>query len=261
MIRNIVLATTAIIGLTGGVMAADLPMRSAPPVYVPPTVPVFTWTGLYVGGNVGYGGDKFNYPFAIGPVAGGASLTSSGVIGGGQVGFNYAFGTGVQGFGSAFVIGAEADFDGASISGRVSLNAGALTASAGSKVDYLGTARGRVGLAFDRLLVYATGGYAYARVNSTINAALGGVGALNAGVATNQDGYAVGGGFEYAITPNFTLKTEYIRAELGTKPLITTAILGVPARLSERTSLNIVRAGFNYKFDLFAAPAPVVARY
>jgi outer membrane immunogenic protein len=246
-----------------GARAADLPTRAAPPVYVPPS-PVFTWTGFYVGANIGYGGDRYRYPFSIAAggatlVAGEASLTSSGVLGGGQAGYNYAFG-------NHFIAGIEADFDGASISGRVALNAGipgagTLSASAGSRMEYFGTVRGRVGYAFDRVMIYGTGGFAYSRVHSSVDASLAGLGTFNAGVSTNHTGYAVGGGIEYAITNNLTFKTEYIRAEFNTKQLAGGAILGAAFALREKPSLNIVRAGLNYKFDWFGAPAPVVARY
>ena len=100
--------------------AADLPSSLPPPVYVPPA---FTWTGFYLGANVGFGGDRFVYPFSAAAVDGGAafggsvSITSEGVLGGGQVGYNWEFP-------NNFLLGFETDFDGAAIRGKVTANAG-----------------------------------------------------------------------------------------------------------------------------------------
>ena len=96
----------ALLGATStAALAADLPSRRAPPVYIPPPVPVFTWTGFYLGGNAGYAFDAHTTP-------GGG--TSNGFTGGGQIGYNQQIGNvplgGLGGFGGGggLVIGAEA---------------------------------------------------------------------------------------------------------------------------------------------------------
>jgi hypothetical protein len=131
-----------------------------PPVDLPPP-PVFIWTGLYIGGNLGFGGDRFIYPFTVGVVSGQATLTSGGIIGGGQVGFNWQFP-------NNFLLGLETDFDGAAIRGKATVNiatpGGVFSAQAGSRINYIGTVRGRVGYAWDRFLIYGTGGFAYGQV-------------------------------------------------------------------------------------------------
>jgi outer membrane immunogenic protein len=99
-------------------LAADLPVQP-PPVYVPPA---FTWTGFYFGDNLGFGGDRFVYPFSAAAVdgsaafAGSVSITSEGVLGCGQVGYNWEFP-------NNFLLGFETDFDGAAIRGKVTANA------------------------------------------------------------------------------------------------------------------------------------------
>ncbi len=249
---------------TSAAMAADLPPI---PATVASPVPAFSWSGFYLGVNLGYGGGQFSYPFAFtgsdgGGFGGTASVTSGGVLGGGQVGYNWAFA-------NNFLLGFETDFDGADIRGKVGLNAsgfsgpGTLSVSGGSKIESLGTVRGRAGYAFDRFLVYATGGFAYGQVNSEVDIAVPNGGGLAISGTPLRTGWTVGGGFEYAITNNLTVKTEYLYVNLGNDDaLYNGLILGdVNANVHQKTTANIVRAGLNYKFDWFATPAPVVAKY
>src|SRR3984893_18345926 len=249
-------------------LAADLPPPPPPPV---PYVPAFTWTGFYLGANVGFGGDRVVYPFSAVAVVGGAaiagsaSITSSGVIGGGQLGYNW-------GFPNNFLVGFETDFDGAAIRGKVSANAAGqiggapfgFAAQIGSRINYIGTVRGRVGYAWDRFLVYGTGGFAYGEVNSAVSAAVD-VGGASVAISATQNrsrtGWTAGGGFEYAITKNLTVKTEYLYVDLGTNNILNQTLFGVVGvNINQKTTANIVRAGLNYKFDWFA-PAPVVSKY
>jgi outer membrane immunogenic protein len=265
MIRKIHISSIAMaMFCSSAALAADLLV--APP----PTPPLFTWTGFYLGANLGFGGDRFVYPFSAAAVAGGAafagsvSITSSGVIGGGQVGYNWEFP-------NNFLLGFETDFDGAAIRGKVTANAGGsiggpfgVAAEVGSRINYIGTVRARVGYAWDRFLVYGTGGFAYGQVNSSASAAVGaggGGGAIFASQNSGRVGWTAGGGFEYAITKNLTVKTEYLYVNLGTPTAFNQTLLGVVGvNVGEKTTSNIVRAGLNYKFDWFGPPA-VVAKY
>lgn len=127
--------------------AADLGVGPAysPP---PPPAPVLSWTGFYLGGNGGFGGDKFQYPFTVGgPVpalgitaatSGTSSLNSSGFFGGGQAGINWQAAP-------TWVLGVESDFDAADIEGKANTSATLFSGSVGSKLDWFGTVRGRVG--------------------------------------------------------------------------------------------------------------------
>jgi outer membrane immunogenic protein len=260
-------ATTML--FSSAALAADLPSQLPPPPV--PYVPAFTWTGFYLGANVGFGGDRFIYPFSAAAVAGGAafagsvSITSSGVIGGGQAGYNWEFP-------NNFLLGFETDFDGAAIRGKVTANAGGriggpfgVAAEVGSRINYIGTVRARVGYAWDRFLVYGTGGFAYGQVNSSASAAVGaggGGGAIFASQNSGRVGWTAGGGLEYAITKNLTVKTEYLYVNLGTPTAFNQTLLGVVGvNVGEKTTANIVRAGLNYKFDWFAPVPAVVAKY
>jgi len=299
---------TATIGLIGGsAFAADLPTRKGPPiapVYVPPP---FTWTGFYVGLNAGgawtsgNSNNNFGFPFVGAvpfggtsiPVATSGSSNRSGFIGGGQVGYNYQFG-----IGSGFVLGGEADIDWANISRNNSNNVlfGSFTlpqfpgtlftpsnvaARNNSNSQYIGTVRLRAGYAWDRILVYATGGLAYGGVNNnnnvgsaltatTLSCAVcvvpGTGGATNVtGVPVNtvfatqgghssstKTGWTVGGGVEYAFTPNWTVKGEYLYENFGHSNSAPGFLLPGAAAVFNNSNrsinVNIARVGLNYKF-------------
>jgi outer membrane immunogenic protein len=245
-------------------MAADL--RSTTPVYA--GLPAFSWSGFYVGVNLGYGGDRYIYPFSIGLPGGAgfngtASVTSGGILGGGQVGYNLSLG-------NNFLIGFEADFDGAGIRGKATLNTTSFSgatlgnASAGGTIDDLGTARVRVGYSWDRFLIYTTGGFAYGLVNSQGSFAVSGLPVAPSSISLSGTpldvGWTVGAGFEYAITNNLTMKTEYLYVNLGNNNnLMRQAAFGpVTISLGQKVTTNIVRAGLNYKVDWLT---PVVAKF
>jgi outer membrane immunogenic protein len=134
VIRKVLLSTVALVAISGTAFAADLPSRRAPPVYIPPPIPVFTWTGFYAGGDIGYG---FGKDVAT-SYAGARSVVYNvgrpdGVVGGGHIGYNFstqsllggaASGIAgvpfVGGFGGAGgVIGIEGDITGSNYKGEV----------------------------------------------------------------------------------------------------------------------------------------------
>ncbi len=262
MMRNFLISGVALAAMSGSAFAADLPSRVMPPPL--PLPPIWSWTGFYVGINGGYGGDRINnYGYDTGT---GAlfqnSAASSGFLGGGQVGYNWQFPT------SNVVLGLEADIQASSIKAEYSASviAGGAAAGldAGTKIDWFGTVRGRLGYGFGQVLPYFTGGFAYGETKSFAYGAAGfGAGAA-AAYSTTKDptGWTLGAGLEYAITHNLTVKAEYLYVNLG-KSLIYASPdgLGGVAALSDRANFNVVRAGLNYKFDFWAPPAPVVARY
>jgi outer membrane immunogenic protein len=253
--KSIALGVVSLVALAAPAFAADLsyPVKAPPPVIIP----VFSWTGFYLGGNVGYGGDKFRYPFSAfadhyGPrddmqaealrerpdvipdyyvlqdsvdLNGNFDLTSSGFFGGGQIGYNYQFD-------NSWVIGVETDFQWSGIKGELSGNAdlfvngnqlGGVDFSAGSEIEWFGTIRARLGYAWDRVFLYGTGGAAYGKVKShgdiTIFNGMGDSDSLSASTSDTQWGWTVGAGLEYAITDHWTFKTEYLYVDLGSQNL------------------------------------------
>jgi outer membrane immunogenic protein len=234
--KKILLSSVALLGLTAGAMAADLPSRAAPaPVFA--AVPVFTWTGFYVGVNAGAGFNANNKDIVVPGFGVIGSNDDVGFTGGGQVGYNYQFGQ--------FVAGLEADIQFADIgSGRNDALIVAFPGLVGvidnSSDRFFGTVRGRLGFAIDRALVYATGGFAY-----------GDVGNRFGGGDTNS-GWTVGGGIEYALTNNIIVGVEGLYVNLGNdKNADVVAIrAGVPVGVFGRgdNEFGVVRARLSYKF-------------
>ena len=348
-------ASAAVLALSSTLAhAADLPRRRAPPVapmapapapvFAP--VPVFTWTGAYVGLNAGWGwnnNDNNNGFFGGGtnnytvPLLGGGVATYSlttpntffgnggndnGFVGGAQVGYNF------QMPGSAFVFGVEADIQGVwndddnnngffgtgptlyrvapTAAGVTGTGFGVAPVRAGARgnlalfeqggafgpngLDWFGTLRLRAGVAFDRLLVYATGGLAFGEGNNN-NVFLSSSGnsipapffvspaAAAAGLRVNNGGgifdnnndirwgWTLGAGLEYAFTSNLTLKLEGLYVNLdqnnnifGGGDIAGVTNTGAPVRRSgggfvfnndNNADFFVVRGGLNFKFNTF----------
>ena len=281
--KTLLLASTVLAGLTAVASAADLPRRAPPPVFTP--VPVFTWTGFYAGFNAGYGFDASDRRGAtvvnVAPgtavaaavptqIAFGGAASTDGFTGGGQIGYNYQFTPG-----SGVVIGIEADaqyVDFGRNRNRYLVTPGfalapgvqAFSPNGVSSLDFFGTVRGRIGYAFDRTLVYGTGGFAYGAGGGNQ------FGLPNSSSDDFRTGYAVGGGVEYALpTESFlnvfrssavTLKVEGLYVNLdqnnrlngayATNGATTFYAPGYVARRND-TEFAVVRAGINYKFGSY----------
>jgi outer membrane immunogenic protein len=276
----IVAASVAATAIVGAASAADLPARpyTKAPVMVDPA---YNWTGFYAGANAGYGwGDPaVSYSpndvlaaIVIDPGVGGTPIpsarhNSSGALGGGQIGYNWQIDR-------SWLWGLEADIDGSNIRGTAVSNF--LLAGPPSNmtsvqtVDWFGTVRARLGwLPTDRLLLFATGGFAYGSVreNVALNSATGFSGSnggfgyfcgtvacftgSSSGIAT---GYTAGAGLEYAFSRSFSLKAEYLYVSLGGRNVSVVALTGgQPAPSSFNThygdqNFNVVRVGANYHF-------------
>ncbi len=262
MLRRILMASVGAIALAGSAFAADLPSRAPPPVYLPP-VPIFTWTGIYIGGQVGYawGTSNGNFRDNFGDFST-FNVNNSGVIGGAHVGYNLQL--------SQFVVGLEGSVDGSSLSktatGFVSANGVfpgfAPPVSIHSNVGVQGSVRGRIGYAWDRVLIYATGGVAFAGVDSNISTPLGFDSA-----SSTRVGWTVGGGLEYAITNNWSIRAEYRYSDFGHSTVFANNSFNFPLLASvgafenRHITENQVQVGFSYKFDFLPPPVPVVAKY
>src|SRR5580704_2433408 len=203
LLRATALTSLLLLGTSLAANAADLPPAPRAPVpYMPVAVPVFSWTGFYIGGNVGGGWSRGNVvDSAFGVNFNNGNSTS--FLGGGQVGGNYQIG--------AFVIGAEADFDwfaNNNNSGNgTTVPAGIFRASANDRWET--TLAARFGYAWDHALFYgkAGGGWVGAGNFAVTNV---GTGASVAFSNSNTNtGWLVGAGVEYAFTQNWTAKLEY----------------------------------------------------
>lgn len=272
--------------IAGSALAADLPSRKEP--ILPPPAPSPTWTGFYVGLNAGggwsAGGQQYGMTLArtnlldaslvqTGGPSWGMPSSFAGVIGGGQVGYNYQLSP-------MFVVGVETDFQGSSMNGsRWAINTypqypnpaspdgiwspSTATANSATAIDWWGTARGRIGVmpfaSMPNLMVYGTGGFAYAgaRATNTMNTVV--EPALGAGFASYTHnsvrvGWTAGGGVEWMFTPNWSVKAEYLYTDLGSARGyaigrgVTHAVFVNGFSGSNAYRFNSVRAGVNYHF-------------
>ncbi len=237
--RKSLLFTVAFVAFAGEGFAADLPSIKSPPIYAP--APVFSWTGFYVG--VQLGGD-FGTTSAFAPaIPYGVNAPNNGVFGGGHVGYNYQI--------NNFVIGLQGEFNGSSASASrtdaTTFAPAVLTLKANQ--GWFGSIDGRLGFAVDRTLFYAIGGVAFTENEGS--AYVNGVRA--GGLSNSRTGYDIGAGVEYAFTNNWTARLEYRYYDYGSATYV-----GNLATYRERLNDSTVRVGLTYKFG---APDAVVARY
>jgi outer membrane immunogenic protein len=239
--RKFLLSSAACIAVISTASAADLrPIMKAPP---PPAPPPFSWAGFYIGANVG-GKWVVNSNERIDAAGDTFGLFNdnniSSVMGGGQLGYNWQFGR--------WVIGIEGDVDGQDLQRTVT--AGAFTRffvpgdNFTFQSDWQASLRGRVGYAFDRVLIYATGGAAWTQVKGTVN--LVGLGSF-----TNDDtvtGGTVGGGIEWAVWNQVSLGIEGRYTFYGSQTF--TGVLGGVAVSHTFNDLNTaeVMGKINFRF-------------
>ena len=192
------------------------PVRAAPPAPIIAAVPVFTWTGFYVGVNAGYGWNA-NDSITVGGVTFDLD-DEGGFVGGAQAGYNYQIGS--------FVVGLEGDIQYADFGGddRFDFDGDGILDDDFNTSDWFGTVRARAGVAFDRALIYATGGFAF---------------------ADNATGWTVGGGLEYAFTNNLSAKIEGLYVNLDQDD-------NFPGLdLDNDAEFGVVRAGLNFRFGTY----------
>jgi outer membrane immunogenic protein len=302
--KKLLFASTGFVLFAGtSVLAADLPVKA--PVYkAPVVVPVFSWTGFYVGGNVGYSWGRASTDLTEtvtttasitgpnGPIASATVTQTSfgndrarlnGGLGGFQAGYNWQF--------DRYVAGLEGDIQGTGERGGVTIcpvtagaapvpcpgPTGTLFGTANYRLPWFGTLRGRLGVTFDRVLLYATGGLAVGEIkadyvdgffNSTTTLNPLATGSVN----TTRAGWVVGAGIEGAIDRNWSIKAEYLHLDFGSidqsisangVPLTvvigdfrTTISQSLTSAFHTRVTDDVFRIGVNYRFG-----GPVVAKY
>jgi outer membrane immunogenic protein len=229
--RTQLLATTAILALSGAAYAADMPVKAPPPAA--PVPYVANWTGFYVGGQVGGASfepschsDALSVDEGLDPCLvefegthTSGSFSSASVIGGGRIGADYQWGP--------VVLGVVGEFDWMNLHGtrQTTFNTefdpiekGA-TLSAGAKIDWIASARGRIGWAFGNFLPYATGGVAWTQVKTSIGFAQGpeddaapdgDFPSLSGGGTSHKTGGVAGAGFEYMVAPHVSVFGEVL---------------------------------------------------
>jgi outer membrane immunogenic protein len=273
------LAGAALAALVAGpAMAADLPVKA------PPIVPVYDWTGFYIGINGGYsfGRSETDFDFPGFPVVSG-KFNINGAVLGGQAGHNWQVNP-------KWVVGVEGDLQWARQTGTLEIADGPFCvtpittnfpvstcntaqATLEQRLTWFGTLRGRVGvLAAPYLLLYATGGVAFGEFENNVTVAnitqattfIGAAPVPGPAIVTtaagstnnNRIGWTVGGGAEFILHGPWTAKMEFLFVDYGNFSN-TYTLAGVPV-LTTNTHMidNILRFGLNYRFG-----GPVVAKY
>ena len=203
--------------------AADVRERSLPQPRTSAYVPFFTWNGFYVGINAGYGFGHSSWTNTSTGATTGDFSVKGGLIGG-TAGYNVQI--------NSIVLGAEADLGWSGVKGSSATGCGGACETSN---PWLGTARGRVGVALDRFLPYVTAGAAFGQVKGTF---------ATTSFNETKVGFAAGVGIEYAFLHNWSAKVEYLYADLGKAKC--DAACGAPVDVKFNT--NLIRAGLNYKF-------------
>jgi outer membrane immunogenic protein len=252
-----VVASVALMA-TMAARAADLPpapapMARAPVAYVPVAAP-FSWTGFYLGGNLGAARNHGSIADTFGLYSWGVNNQTT-FVGGAQVGGNYQF--------NSFVVGVEGDFDwfannnnsggGTAIAG---LGGAGTTISGSNNGRWLTTLTGRFGFAVDRVLLYAKGGGAWVGSSNLTLLNVSNGATVSIGNGNTNTGWVVGAGVEYAFLNNWTAKVEYDYVGLsnysftvpGTFPVA--AVAGDTFSTSSR-NVQMVTLGINYLFNGF----------
>lgn len=213
----------AVSGLSASALAADLPYPADPAPAVsdlPAAVPAFDWSGAYAGAALGWGLGSFTTRSAV---TGKFDNDPGGLVGGVYGGYNFMLSPSV-------LAGFEADINFTDLNDRTT--AGGV--SVRTRSDWNSSLRARFGYAFDRFLVYGTGGLAIADV---------GVSANGVKDSTTALGWTLGAGIESAVTDNIILRLDYAYQDFGRESFN----LGGTS-YSTDLSNNLIRAGIAYKF-------------
>jgi outer membrane immunogenic protein len=254
--KRILFVAAGYFALAGASMAADMPIKA--PLMTPP--PSFSWTGIYLGFDGGYGwgtGDQtagVGDPAQANPLSTGggmpgtvAGINISGGVYGGHFGFNYQLGS--------WVLGLEVSAAGTSLQGNTTQGllfpTGATsTVTWNTKLNWQATATPRLGWAWGTWLLYAKGGLAAGGADVSASQITGTLGAF---AATQQrTGWTAGVGLEYAWTPNWILGVEYDFIDLGTQNFAGIGVRtdGAGRFFSENVQLNYseILGRISYKF-------------
>jgi outer membrane immunogenic protein len=261
------LLSGSLLGLASAASAADMPVKARP---LPPPVPVFSWTGFYVGAHLGgaWGTAEGTatsatvcevLPGICPPVfaASGFSVPvfqtqTNGFLGGIQGGYNWQFNNWA-------VLGVEAQFSWTDLKGTSPC---VLVFGCTAEHDWITTLALRWGVTYDRLLLYVKGGGAWSKATYSATLNLDGLASASTSVSDTRRGWMFGTGVEYAFLGNWSAKIEYNYIDFRSKDYtfpITVDIFLINIGASIHEKVHLVKAGINYRFDW--GKAPVIARY
>jgi len=214
---------SVLLSMLSPALAADMPIKGAPGPYL---APYYNWTGFYIGINGGYAFGKSKWTDPAAAITTG-SFNVNGPVAGGTLGYNYQTG--------AIVWGIEGDYDWSNIKGSTTTNC---VGGCETKNSWLGTARFRLGYAFDRWLPFVTGGAAFGDIKAT---------SMGGSTTKTKVGWTAGAGIEWAFFSNWTAKVEYLYVDLGNGSC-SGACAGGGGPIDVKFQTSLVRAGINYRF-------------
>lgn len=226
MFKRFLLATTVSIGAISGAYAADAIVEEPAPVAV---APVFSWTGAYIGGQVGYGWGKSDFEDVV-------RFKPDGFLGGLYAGYNFDVG-------NNFILGIDGDVTYNNLKESFSETLGEVTGEAESRLRWAGAVRARAGVALDRFMPYIAGGVAFGNVKNSFS-----LSTVDEGISVTQTktltGWTAGAGVDYAATDNVILRLEYRYTDYGKKDFD----FGTDGSIENKFKTNEVRLGVAYKF-------------
>jgi outer membrane immunogenic protein len=235
--HSLILLAAATIGLAASqASAADLPRKA--PAYVPPPPPPVTWTGCYIGANIG---GAFSHASLSG-VAGTVSSNGDGFAGGGQIGCDYQFTGG-------FVVGIRNMFDGTSNKRSGTIGVGPATgAVVNFNNQWFDTLTGRIGYSFQPAwLLYLQGGGAWAHTSTNVTFA----GVQIGQTSRTGTGWTIGGGAEWMFAPHWSVFLEGNYMDFGSRSgtvVGTTFCVAPGCGYSAKATETTVLVGVNYRF-------------
>jgi outer membrane immunogenic protein len=227
-------------------VAADLAPQPSLPQPAPITVPA--WTGFHVGfaGGGGFANSRNSFSLAGFQFAPTFGNSPRGAVGSAEAGYDWQLG--------ALVVGAAADFSVSGVRGTRTAPCGGgvcaglpVSATYTQKLPWFGTLRPRVGYAIGSALLYVTGGYAYARLETDATATFGPFSATHDGSQT-RNGWALGAGAEYEFASHWSAKLEYLHLDLGRSSSNWAPAPLPPISNTAHFDLDMVRGGVNYRF-------------
>lgn len=232
--RSSAVAVVVLLTTTGHVSAADLPTPSVP---APLPAAIYNWSGFYLGINGGFGDGNSNW--TNGAVGETGRFPISGYLVGGTVGANYQVGQ--------YVFGIEGDVDWTNLHGGSSSTCGAISdlvpppTGCQTQNKWVATIRGRLGYAFNNVLIYGGGGAAFGNIQT-------GLIPPSTFDSSTEAGWTIGAGVEIAFAPNWTIKAEYLFIDVPDVTCTTVGNCGGAAGSTVNFNESIVRAGINFKF-------------
>lgn len=249
-----VVASVSAVGLAalvavGSAQAADV---LKPAYKAPPAAQALNWTGVYVGGHLGWGWTNEDYTLqAFGPGATSIPIGSvNGIdrdafLGGAQIGFNWQTGN--------WVLGVEGDWSWTKNDGQTAVpGVGGVTTTTFADTNWYASLTGRVGYAWASWLVYAKGGAAWMNVDYSSSTTIAGIGSGNSNVNSDtRSGWTIGAGVEQSFAQNWSWKLEYDYMDFGSKNYnftTTVAPLTNTATDAFDTQVHAVKLGLNYRF-------------